>query len=90
MLACGSSSTPPSDRKPTADSGPKKTVITSTQAKSILRGCCSGAGGTWSNSTDHCVSPDYSAFSACADNGKTYIRFPSGNEHKLNANDFVR
>ena len=70
-------------------SSPDKTIISETQAKSLLRGCCSGAGGTWS-SYDDCVSPNYSAFSACADDGNTYIRFSSGREMKLDASSFIR
>lgn len=78
-----------SSRASKGDEYSKKTVINETQAMSLLRGCCSGAGGTWT-SYDDCVSPNTSAFVSCADNGNTYIRFSSGNVYKLDAYKHLR
>lgn len=58
-------------------------VLSPTQAKSTLRGCCHGLGGEWTG-RDECYGLGYDAedkLLGCT--GNFIIRFPSGNEHEM-------
>ena len=64
-------------------SASKRYEINKFKAKSLLRGCCTGAGGHWS-SNDYCLgNPKEAAFIKCAGDGNTYIRYENGNVIKL-------
>ena len=70
-----------------------KYIISSSDAYSMLRGCCVGAGGAWAHD-QKCVGnwDQGEAFYACAKSKDkdTYIRHKSGNLEKLNPRDFMR
>ncbi len=60
-------------------------ILTPVEAESILRGCCTGAGGTYAAQYDDCVIfSNQEAYTGCV--GYDYrVRYPSGNVRTLEA-----
>jgi hypothetical protein len=65
-------------------------VVTPQQLYKIVKGCCSGAGGTYSPAAQDCVGvqSNWNAFTSCVGKGK--VRYPNGNVHSYSGSEFVR
>ena len=61
------------DQSSSSSSSSSPRIITPEQALSIVRGCCSGSGGTYSSTGQDCVMPDIRAFTACVGDGDAVI-----------------
>jgi hypothetical protein len=80
------------ERKKTTRSSSRKTqsrVINPAQAEILLRGCCTGAGGTYSPSHQDCIQPNREAFSGCIGSNVS-VEYPSGKTHRLTPSKFIR
>ncbi len=65
-------------------------ILSPEEAYSTLSGCCSGAGGTYSQSGQNCVIPSEhaSAYEGCV--GEFDVRYPSGNVEHVSGSRTVR
>ena len=89
-LACSGGSAPSSSQTSGSSSTP---VISSSQALQIIKGCCNGAGGTYSPAGNDCVIYDnQSAFAGCV--GTLKVRFDgpgqSGQVRTIYGSDLYR
>lgn len=58
------------------------------QLLTIIKGCCSGSGGTYSPSGQDCIVSNRNAFTSCVGSGK--VRYSNGNEYDYSGNQFAR
>ena len=74
----------------TSSSSSSSVVVTPQQLYKIVKGCCSGAGGTYSPAAQDCVGvqSNWNAFTSCVGKGK--VRYPNGNVHSYSGSEFVR
>ena len=56
----------------------------------LVKGCCRGSGGIWSQQKQSCITREYTirnAFTSCVGKGK--VRYKNGNTHSYNGNQFA-
>ena len=89
MIDSLTSSLSSSSSSGSSSSGSSQTV-TPQQLYKIVKGCCSGAGGTYSPSAQDCVGvqSNWNAFTSCVGKGK--VKYPNGNIHSYSGSEFVR
>jgi len=66
----------------------ESSIINEKQLLTIIKGCCSGSGGTYSPSGQDCIVSNRNAFTSCVGSGK--VRYSNGNEYDYSGNKFAR